>query len=166
MWRRLIVDNFRALEHFEMEGLGRINLLVGTNNCGKTSVLEAVHLLSARGEPGALRSSLSRRGERIWDNPEARSEAAVCHLFFGREIKLGSQFSLRGYNDAAPASLTARVVEPKSSEDEDAPDEDVDVYSPLKLYLVWGDTSPLELWLPLTPRSGLRISGRARQENE
>lgn len=32
MLRRLVIDDFRALRHFEMAGLGRINLLVGTNN--------------------------------------------------------------------------------------------------------------------------------------
>ncbi len=48
MLRSLVIDNFRAFEHFEMERLGRINLLVGKNNCGKTSVLEAIYLLAAR----------------------------------------------------------------------------------------------------------------------
>lgn len=42
MLRTLHVENFRALREFRMKGLGRVNLLVGTNNCGKTSVLEAV----------------------------------------------------------------------------------------------------------------------------
>lgn len=59
------IQGYRGFERFEMTGLGRLNLLVGTNNSGKTSVLEAIHLLMARAEPGALWQLLWRRGERL-----------------------------------------------------------------------------------------------------
>ena len=45
-----------------MEGLGRVNLLVGTNNCGKTTVLESVQLLSTP-SPYVLPALAIRRGE-------------------------------------------------------------------------------------------------------
>lgn len=45
------IKGFRGFSDFEMRGLGRVNLLVGTNNSGKTSVLEAIDLLTSRGEP-------------------------------------------------------------------------------------------------------------------
>lgn len=45
------VSNFRSLEHLAVEDLGRINLLVGPNNSGKTSLLEALWLLQAPGNP-------------------------------------------------------------------------------------------------------------------
>ncbi|MDM8550538.1 AAA family ATPase [Desulfobacterales bacterium HSG2] len=38
----LMIHRFRGLRELELSGLGRINLLVGANNSGKTSVLEAV----------------------------------------------------------------------------------------------------------------------------
>ena len=44
----LNINGYRGLENFEMTGLGRINLLVGTNNSGKTSVLESIHLLASQ----------------------------------------------------------------------------------------------------------------------
>ena len=40
----LLIKNFRALEHLEVPQLGRVNLLVGKNNAGKSSVLEALRL--------------------------------------------------------------------------------------------------------------------------
>ena len=49
-----------------MKGLGRINPIVGTNNCGKTTVLEAVHILMANGDASAIWLTLYRRGEDIW----------------------------------------------------------------------------------------------------
>ena len=43
----LDIPNFRALRNLRVEELRRVNLLVGKNNSGKTSLLEAVELLCA-----------------------------------------------------------------------------------------------------------------------
>ena len=48
MLRSLKIENFRCFQNFELQQLGRINLLVGKNNSGKTSILEAVHLLTSQ----------------------------------------------------------------------------------------------------------------------
>lgn len=40
------IERFRRLENLRLEGLGSVNLLVGKNNCGKTSVLEALAIAS------------------------------------------------------------------------------------------------------------------------
>src|SRR5437773_7336880 len=39
------IDGFRGLRNFHLDGLGLINILVGPNNSGKTSVLEALSIL-------------------------------------------------------------------------------------------------------------------------
>jgi hypothetical protein len=41
----LELKNFRGLEHVKFENLGRANLIIGGNNTGKTSILEALILL-------------------------------------------------------------------------------------------------------------------------
>lgn len=52
----LTLHGFRGFESYRLGGLARVNLLVGKNNSGKTSMLEAVELLvSGRGSPCALR---------------------------------------------------------------------------------------------------------------
>jgi len=50
MLSSLQIQGYRVFEDFEMTGLQRINLLVGTNNSGKTSALEAIHILISRGD--------------------------------------------------------------------------------------------------------------------
>ncbi|HEX8330220.1 MAG TPA: AAA family ATPase [Hymenobacter sp.] len=40
------VKNFRSLKHLKLEKLARVNLLVGKNNSGKTSVLEGLFLFT------------------------------------------------------------------------------------------------------------------------
>lgn len=44
MLKSLIIKNFRALEDFSVEKLGRVNLIVGKNNSGKSTVLEALRI--------------------------------------------------------------------------------------------------------------------------
>ena len=59
----LKLDGYRGFDTYELTDLTRVNLLVGKNNCGKTSILEAVHFLAARGDPFVLVRSANRRGE-------------------------------------------------------------------------------------------------------
>jgi hypothetical protein len=79
------IKNFRGFSEYRIEDIGQVNLLVGTNNCGKTSILEAVHLLKSRGDASALFFLLFRRGEQIIQNEEKRSsrEGDLCRLFHG-----------------------------------------------------------------------------------
>lgn len=56
------IARYRALSDVHLEKLGRVNLVVGSNAAGKTSVLEAVYLLANQSDRRALpvfRSSLS-----------------------------------------------------------------------------------------------------------
>ena len=62
----LSIQGYRGFEHFEMPDLGRINLLVGTNNSGKTSILEAVSILESSGDVIRLWNILYKRGERTY----------------------------------------------------------------------------------------------------
>jgi energy-coupling factor transporter ATP-binding protein EcfA2 len=54
---------FRAFRKLEIERLGRVNLIVGKNNVGKTSVLEALNLYANPGSPGVLLDLISTRDE-------------------------------------------------------------------------------------------------------
>src|SRR5579863_911637 len=84
------IRGYRGFADFEMSGLERVNLLVGTNNSGKTSVLEAIHLLTSRGDPWALWEVLQRRGERLASaverNVNRPPELDVSHLFIGHDV--------------------------------------------------------------------------------
>ena len=45
MYESIQIDHFRGIEHLQVTDLTSINLLLGKNNAGKTSVLEALFLL-------------------------------------------------------------------------------------------------------------------------
>jgi hypothetical protein len=55
------INGFRGLKDLRLEGLGLINVLVGPNNCGKTSVLEALSILCNAFEPFEWVSMVRRR---------------------------------------------------------------------------------------------------------
>src|ERR1700686_83457 len=48
------ISGYRTFNQFEMSGLGRVNLLVGRNNTGKTSILEGLYILASGNNPSAL----------------------------------------------------------------------------------------------------------------
>ncbi len=61
--KNLRIKNFRLFENLEFKRLGRINLLVGRNNAGKSTVLEALRIYAKVGSPGLLKDLLKNHDE-------------------------------------------------------------------------------------------------------
>lgn len=173
MLRSLEISNFRSFQQFSLDGLGRINLCVGTNNCGKTSILEAISILTSHGQTGAIWMALARRGEHwIDDGPRVRTEVDVCHLFYGHELNPKASFSLHGTNDLHRYSLQASLVEGNDTgSDAEAPNsirqralfEDDDIaLGELALELKWAGTPTLTQRIALNKRGGLRLEDLER----
>ena len=54
MLNSLEIKNFRSLEDFQVKKLGQVNLIVGKNNCGKSSVLEALRIYAGNANKSLL----------------------------------------------------------------------------------------------------------------
>lgn len=95
----LEISNFRGFKKYTIDDIGQINLLVGTNNCGKTSILEAIRLLKSKGNPRVLFFVLARRGEQIpFESEKApMAEADLCRFFYSYKLVPGTSFSVTGY---------------------------------------------------------------------
>ena len=59
----LEIKNFRAFSHLTIEKLGRVNLITGKNNVGKTSLLEALWLYAEDGSLQTVQDILAGRDE-------------------------------------------------------------------------------------------------------
>ncbi|MCX6141688.1 MAG: AAA family ATPase [Ignavibacteriales bacterium] len=55
------IDGFRGLRNLSLDGLGPLNILVGENNSGKTSVLEALSILCNPYDPSEWLAMVRRR---------------------------------------------------------------------------------------------------------
>lgn len=87
MLRSLEIRNYRNLRHLTIEKLGRVNLLVGKNNTGKTSVLEAVRLWADYGRFETVYEILEARDglfESVMEDRYIRGQAILASLFTGR----------------------------------------------------------------------------------
>ena len=61
-FKSLKVENFRGLRNCEINDFAKINLFVGKNNCGKTTVLESLFLLSGISNPDLMIIAQNLRG--------------------------------------------------------------------------------------------------------
>lgn len=118
MLRTLSISNYRGFHELALTGLGRINLLVGLNNSGKTSVLEAVGLLASGGDLRRLWSTMSSRGEWLHNEREPRGQEpglALPYLFHGYRVDQGSTIELSGErSDGTAASLRLMIKDAPS----------------------------------------------------
>ena len=94
MLKSLKIKNFRCFEEFDLPQLGRVNLLVGKNNSGKTSVLEAIHILDSV-SPIALWEAIERRDE-YFENNREEDISRINHFYLGHEIEDGNEIMISG----------------------------------------------------------------------
>lgn len=62
MLNNIVIRNYRNIENLSLNSLGRVNLIAGKNNTGKSTLLEAIAILM-NGSVSALIESLKERGE-------------------------------------------------------------------------------------------------------
>ena len=114
----LEIKNFRAFKHLRIEKLGRVNLIVGKNNVGKTSVLEALRLYASKGDAYDIFSLLKNRNElsRSDSDTDFRLEiidfsellTSLRYLFHGRE-------DVKALHNGIVISTIKNILTPESS---------------------------------------------------
>ena len=90
MMNSLIIEKFKLFDYLEIKNLSRINLIVGKNNVGKSTLLEALKLYASNASINDLLEILEDRGE-IWKSEAFPLEQQLAghflrNLFFGRNI--------------------------------------------------------------------------------
>lgn len=163
MLKNIKVEAYRGFRALNVESLGRVNLFVGQNNCGKTSVLEAAQILASEGNVGVLLRSLRRRGELLPANEMERNveEYDVSHLFHGHNLKLGSGFKLEGLNGKSVSVSCEIISAPQDKDSGQLPIFDVDEGSQLALSLKVGTNS--SVIVPLSPFGGIPVDALRRR---
>ncbi len=134
----LEIKNFRAFKHLRIEKLGRVNLIVGKNNVGKSSVLEALWLYAHNGSQRYVWQVLSQRNEGNFQKSERlqpdvdtmqKRLSTIQSLFYGRKELTDTIVPIEISPVASKnekLSITIRWYT------EDTNDEGSTVYKPLK----------------------------------
>lgn len=113
------IEGYRGFRSYELRGLTTVNLLVGKNNSGKTTLLEATHLIASGGDPMVLVNAAARRGEVASVGRDEPPLLDISHFFHGHEVGHGTAFRLTAKHrapDLLPqlrddsSSLTATIV--------------------------------------------------------
>lgn len=90
MLNSLIIKNFRLLEDFQVEKLGRVNLIVGKNNSGKSSVLEALRIYAGNANQELLEKIAQGHDEKHFFDRNAKESIKGSlpyeDLFSGRQF--------------------------------------------------------------------------------
>ncbi|MDD9868605.1 MAG: AAA family ATPase [Gammaproteobacteria bacterium] len=86
-FKNLRIGNFRGIKSLEINDLARVNLFVGKNNCGKTSVLEAAFLLSGMSNANLIVTMQNHRGVTITEGSDIKD------FFYNRDHENGSILS-------------------------------------------------------------------------
>ncbi len=136
MIRTLRLENYRSFKEYELRDLAKVNLLVGANNCGKTSVLEAVELLASRGDPTAVVAPMRRRSESHVTSGGRKLRYPVYHQFRGHRIGLGSRLSVSSAEGLGRVAI--QIVEGWADESHDLFDLPTADLHPLALLIQRG----------------------------
>jgi predicted ATPase len=72
MVKEIKIQNYKSVQDLTLE-LGRINVLIGANGCGKSNILEAIAFGSAAAEDKLGNEFLSSRGIRVTESKAMRS---------------------------------------------------------------------------------------------
>ena len=67
MFKSINIKNFRAVTDLRLDNLGQVNLFVGKNNCGKTTVLEGLFFLAGAPNPNLPINVNALRGLTIFN---------------------------------------------------------------------------------------------------
>lgn len=121
MIKNLTIDNYRVFNHFSVDSLARVNLIVGMNNSGKSSLLEAIYLLTSDDVGSSLVYLLNERGEFVSRSSDSRYEKRplggyqTSHIFHGRDLKSGRVAIIRSEGERA-ASLQLSLGEARAAQ--------------------------------------------------
>ncbi len=123
MLKSFQISNFRLFQHLEVEKLNRVNLIVGKNNSGKSTFLEALELYASNAAPTVLLNLVESRQETWLSEAQPQSQNvtgnSVRHLFFEHKLpQVGEQGILLGeIASIAKLHVGAAAYQRKTSEE-------------------------------------------------
>lgn len=114
----LEIKNYRGFEHYKIDSLAPVNLFVGKNNTGKTSILEALQFYFSKSPLSSIMEITRKREEALqgWFDTSGTALgdfADIRHVFFGHRIGSDNNIVIIG---GGHNNLIFRITEEKTTE--------------------------------------------------
>ena len=94
MYKSFRVKNFRCFKDLQINDLGRVNLIAGKNNTGKTTLMEAMYLLAGDLDSNAMLKKDVKYGRRLTrDSDSDWGKSATLFAVF-KDFNLDSRIEL------------------------------------------------------------------------
>lgn len=106
--KSLQIKNYKNLKDFKIDSLARVNLIVGKNNVGKSTLLEAISIFAAGGDMSSIRDVLDIRGEAYKFPPE--TEGTIEKEMDGYASLYPDRDTLNFYNE--PIQIVSDLFTP------------------------------------------------------
>lgn len=95
----IYIKNYRNLKNLRIDSLGRVNLITGKNNTGKTTLLEAIGIYATKGDLSFIYQVLGERGEDIRQtetngNIVNDNIRMLSSLFTNRVVEFGKESAI------------------------------------------------------------------------
>ena len=110
----LEVQNFKGIREMKLEGLGMVNVFVGGNNVGKTSVLQAIHLGSFLDfKEKSFKESIkdNKYLNKMNLNDAAREMVRVVSKFWGERKQVEDLLYLRSTNGSWSLTMDQKKIQ-------------------------------------------------------
>lgn len=115
------IERFRGIQRLDLEDLGKVNIFIGTNAGGKTSVLEAISILA---NPNAAPWLVTLSKWREMKNPTRQNDDALRSYFYDLDISETPRLETCVDGKVASISIAADAGQVfVTSQAEDSPDQ-------------------------------------------
>lgn len=101
------INNFRLFENLKVERLGRVNLIVGKNNSGKSTFLEAIELYASNASSDVLYNLIDSRQETWLSEVQSSYQNALGHPV--RHIFCGHRFPKIGVKEISLGEVSSNA---------------------------------------------------------
>lgn len=92
-FKNIDIKNFRGIEHLKIDDFSRVNVLVGHNNSGKSSVLEALMLQTGMSNPDLPQQLNTLRNVNLYSN-----FADIRYMFYGIDMQKMPEFTAEQFD--------------------------------------------------------------------
>ena len=102
------INQFRGIQRLVVSDFSNINLIVGDNNSGKTTFLEAIQLLFAKSQLSSIKSVINQRTVL---NPNSSFYTSFIKMFNKEQSKKLLEFDIYANSDKGPLEFELRGKE-------------------------------------------------------